>query len=124
VSLLGMAVISFLAGGDPADLVVRFKTVAGLEGQASMRRSSLLRRGLISVQFVIAGALICSTIVIYRQFQHLRTAPLGMDQESVISIPVKKPENTRKYAGRLRLEFANQPPGLGVTSTSRNIVLG
>lgn len=124
LALLGMGAISFLAGGYPADLVARFKTVEVLKGKISIRRSSLLRSGLITVQFVIAGALICSTIVIYRQFQHLRTAPLGMDQESVISIPVKKPENTHRYAERLRLEFASQPQILGVTATSVNIGLG
>ena len=124
VVLLGMAVISLLAGGYPADLVARFKTVEVLKGKVSMRRSSLLRSGLITAQFVISGALICSTIVIYRQFQHLRTAPLGLDQESVISIPVKRSENTRKYAGRLRLELASQPQVVGVTASSVNIGLG
>ena len=124
VALLGMAVISFLAGGYPADLVARFKTVEVLKGKVSVRRNSLLRSGLITVQFVIAGALICSTIVIYRQFQHLRTAPLGMDQESVISIPVRRPENTRRYVGRLRLQLAQQPQVLGVTASSVNIGLG
>jgi len=123
-ALLGAALISFLAGGYPADLVARFKTVEVLKGKVSVRRSSLLRSGLITAQFVIAGALICSTIVIYRQFQHLRTAPLGMDQESVISIPVKRPENTRKYAERLRLQLASQPQVLGVSATSVNIGLG
>jgi putative ABC transport system permease protein len=124
VALLGMALISFLAGGYPADLVARFKTVEVLKGKVSMRRSGLLRSGLITVQFVISGALICSTFVIYRQFQHLRTAPLGLDQESVISIPVKRPENTRQYTERLRLGFASQPQVVGVTASSVNIGLG
>lgn len=123
-AFLGMSVISFLAGGYPAGLVARFKTVEVLKGKVSVRRSSLLRSGLITAQFVIAGALICSTIVIYRQFRHLRTAPLGMDQESVISIPVRRPENTRKYVGRLRLQLASQPQVLGVTASSVNIGVG
>ncbi|HEX3935731.1 MAG TPA: ABC transporter permease, partial [Puia sp.] len=123
-ALVGMAVISFLAGGYPADLVARFKTVDVLKGKVSMRHSSLLRNGLITVQFVISGALICSTIVIYRQFQHLRTAPTGLDQESVISIPLKRPENSREYVERLRLQFASQPEVVGVAASSINIGLG
>ncbi len=54
VALLGMAVISFLAGGYPADIVARFKTVEVLKGKVSMRRSSMLRSGLITIQFVIS----------------------------------------------------------------------
>ncbi len=123
-ALLGMMVISFLAGGYPADVVARFKTVEVLKGKVSMRGSSLLRSGLITFQFVMAGALICSTIVIYRQFQHLRSAPLGLDQESVISIPVKRPENTHRYTERLRLELAAQPLILGITASDVNIGIG
>jgi putative ABC transport system permease protein len=124
LALSGMTLISFLAGGYPADLVARFKTVEVLKGKVSMRRSSLLRSGLITAQFVISSALICGTLVIYRQFQYLRTAPLGMDQESVISIPVKRPEDTHKYVERLRLQFASQPQVAGVTASNVNIGLG
>jgi len=124
VALLGMAAISFLAGGYPAALVARFKTVEVLKGKVSVKRSSMLRSGLITIQFIISGALICGTLVINRQFQHLRTAPLGLDQESVISIPVKRPENTQRYAERMRLELASQPQVLGVTASSVNIGIG
>ena len=120
----GMVLISFLAGGYPAGLVARFRTVEVLKGKVSMLRGSLLRSGLITVQFIISGALICSTLVIYRQFEHLRTAPLGLDQESVISIPVKRWENTRRYVERLRLQFASQPQVLGVTASSVNLGIG
>ncbi len=123
-ALLVMLVVSFLAGGYPADLVARFKTVEVLKGKVSMKKSGLLRSGLITVQFIISGALICGTFVIYRQFQHLRTAPLGVDQESVISIPVKRPENTRRYTERLRLQLASQPQVVGVTASNVNIGIG
>lgn len=124
LALAGMALVSFLAGGYPADLVARFRTVEVLKGKVSMRQSSLLRSGLMTAQFVIAGALICSTLVIYRQFQHLRTAPLGLDQESVISIPVKRWENTRRYVEMLRLKLASQPQVVGVTASSVNLGIG
>ena len=124
VALLGAAAISFLAGGYPAALVARFKTVEVLKGKVSVKQSGMLRSGLITIQFIISGALICGTLVINRQFQHLRTAPLGLDQESVISIPVKRPENTRRYAERMRLQLASQPQVMGVTASSVNIGVG
>ena len=124
VALSGMTVISFLAGGYPAALVSRFRTVEVLKGKVSVKRSSMLRSGLITIQFIISGALICGTLVINRQFQHLRTAPLGLDQESVISIPVKRPENARRYAQLMRMQLASEPQVLGVTASSVNIGLG
>jgi putative ABC transport system permease protein len=124
VVLGGMLLVSFLAGGYPAALVARFRTVEVLKGKVSVKRSNLLRSGLITFQFVMAGALICSTFVIYRQFGHLRTAPLGFVQESVISIPVKRPENTRRYTEELRQQLASQPQVVGVTASSVNIGIG
>jgi putative ABC transport system permease protein len=121
---LGLLVVSFLAGGYPAWLVARFKTVEVLKGKISVHRSSLLRNGLITLQFIVASLLICSTIVIYRQFDHLRSAPLGLDQESVISIPLKKGENAGRYIAALRAELASQPRVLDVTGSSINIGIG
>jgi predicted permease len=123
--VLAMTVlVSFLAGGYPAWLVARFNAVEVLKGKVSVRRSSLLRSGLITFQFVMASGLICSTIVIYQQFQHLRSAPLGFDQESVISLPVKKPENTARYVNELRLQLASNPQVENVTASSVNIGIG
>jgi putative ABC transport system permease protein len=122
--LLGLFAVSFLAGGYPAWIVARFRTVEVLKGKVSVNRSSLLRNGLITLQFVVASLLICSTIVIYRQFDHLRSAPLGLNQESVISIPLKNAENAARYVTALRSELASQPQVLTVTGSSINIGVG
>jgi len=122
--IAGMLVVSFMAGGYPAWLVARFKTVEVLKGKVSVGRSSLLRNGLITFQFILASLLICSTIVIYRQFQYLRKAPLGFEQESVISIPVKNAENSQRYIKELRQGLAAQPQVLSVTGSSGNIGIG
>jgi putative ABC transport system permease protein len=122
--LLGMLVVSFMAGGYPAWLVARFRTVEVLKGKVSVGRSSLLRNGLITFQFVMASLLICSTIVIYRQFQYMRSAPLGFEQESVISIPVKNEEHTGRYVKEMRQRLGSQPQVTGVTASSNNIGIG
>jgi putative ABC transport system permease protein len=125
LSLLAVAgVVSFLAGGYPALLVSRFNAVEVLKGKLSMRGKSLLRSGLITFQFILASALISATIVIFRQFEHLRSASLGFDQESLISIPVKRTENARRYAQELRLRLADRPQVLGVTATGTNVGIG
>ena len=122
--VLGMILVSLMAGGYPAWMVARFKTVEVLKGKVSVGRSSLLRNGLITFQFFMASLLICSTIVIYRQFEYMRKAPLGFEQESVISIPVKNPENTSHYLSEMRQRLASQPQVMSVTASSNNIGIG
>jgi putative ABC transport system permease protein len=119
-----VVVVSFLAGGYPAWVVARFRTVEVLKGKVSVQRSSLLRNGLITLQFVVASLLICSTIVIYHQFEHLRSAPLGFQQESVISIPLRNSENAGQYLGALRARLAAEPTVLTVTGSGINIGIG
>jgi len=116
--------VSFLAGGYPAWLVSRFNTVEVLKGKVSVRRSGLLRNGLITFQFVLASALISGTLVIYRQFSHLRTASLGYVQESVISIPLHNPDNSPRFADLLGMKLASQPWMAGITASAINIGIG
>lgn len=122
--LTGILVVSFMAGGYPAWLVSRFNAVEVLKGKVTMNNSSVLRNGLILFQFVMASVLICSTLVIYSQFQHLRTAPLGFEQESVISIPVKNGENSQRYLAELRQQLAAQPQVASITGSSVNFGIG
>jgi len=120
----GMLVTSFLAGGYPGWLVSRFHAVEVLKGKISMRRGSLLRSGLITFQFFMAAALICSTIVIFRQFQHLRTASLGFEQESVISIPVQNADRVQLDVKEMRVLLASRPQVVAVSASSVNIGIG
>jgi len=122
--IAGMLLVSFMAGGYPAWLVARFRTVEVLKGKVSVGRSGLLRNGLITFQFILASLLICSTIVIYRQFQYMRKAPLGFEQESVISIPIKNTENSLRYVREMRQRLAAHPQVVSVTGSSGNIGIG
>ncbi|HVX48655.1 MAG TPA: FtsX-like permease family protein, partial [Chitinophagaceae bacterium] len=122
--LAGMILVSFLAGGYPAWLVSRFKTVEVLKGKVSVNRSVYLRNGLITFQFIMASLLICGTFIIYKQFQHLRNAPLGFEQQGVISIPIKRGENSTTYIRQLRARLASNPEVVSVSGSSANIGIG
>jgi putative ABC transport system permease protein len=120
----GLIIVSFLAGGYPAWIVARFRAVEVLKGKVAIQRSALLRNGLITLQFVIASLLICGTIVIWRQFEYLRSAPLGYEQESVISIPLRNAENAGRYLTGLRAQLASEPVVRSITGSSINIGIG
>ncbi len=122
--IIGTLIVSFIAGGYPAILMSKLNTVQILKGKVAVNKSSLFRNSLIVVQFTIACLLISSTIVIYRQFQYLRTLPLGVNQEHVISIPVYNAENGLTIMNQLKLKLANQPSIASIAGSSINIGLG
>src|SRR6478735_7581018 len=84
-----MILVSFIASGYPSSIMSKLKTVEILKGKISIKKPGALRNALIITQFVIAIVLMCCTIIIYQQFDHLRSAPLGYNTASLISIPIK-----------------------------------
>lgn len=121
---LGILLTSFLAGGYPAWLISRFKTTEVLKGKFSFSQSLFLRNGLITFQFVMASLLLCGTFIIYRQFRFLRTAPLGYEQESVISIPIKNSGKSQQYIRELRDRLSSDPQVAAISAGSNNIGIG
>lgn len=91
--IAGTAVLALLlAGIYPALLLTRFNPVAVLKGQffnlGSPGKSggALLRKTLVTGQFVFSLALIIGALIISRQMAFLRAAKLGYERENVFSI--------------------------------------
>jgi putative ABC transport system permease protein len=86
--LLGIIFFAgLLSGLFPALFISRFDPASSLKG-AKLPKSSAnyLRKGLITFQFVVAGFLLISTILIYQQMQLFRDKQLGFDKDNVVSI--------------------------------------
>ncbi|MCK4360971.1 MAG: ABC transporter permease, partial [Bacteroidales bacterium] len=82
----------------PAFYLSAFKPVSVLKG--SLRRenkSTLPRKILVVIQFVISITLIIGTLTVLNQLKFLRNADLGFNKEQVIIIPVNHTPIARSY---------------------------
>jgi ABC-type antimicrobial peptide transport system permease subunit len=122
--VLMLLLVSITASGYPSFIMGKLKTVEILKGKISLKKPGIFRNSLIVAQFVIAIVLICSTAIIYQQFQHLRKAPLGYTTESLVSIPIKKYEKGKEIVNKLRTMLASQSSIVSITGTDVNLGMG
>jgi putative ABC transport system permease protein len=116
--------VSLIASGYPSFIMGKLKTVEILKGKISLKKPGLFRNALIVAQFAIAIILICTTIIIYQQFQHLRNAPMGYTSSSLISVPIKQDDKGREITAKLRTLLASQPSVVSVSGSSINLGVG
>lgn len=119
-----MIVVSFIASGYPSSVMARLKTVEILKGKITAKRPGALRNALIVTQFVIAIVLMCCTIIIYQQFDYLRSAPLGYNTTSLISIPIKNDDKGKDIVYQMRTRLATQASIISVTGSDVNLGIG
>ncbi len=116
--------VSFIASGYPSFIMGKLKTVEILKGKISLKKPGGFRNALIVVQFVIACVFICSTIIIYQQFQHLRNAPLGYNTSSIISVPILNQAEGKRIVSQIRTRLSSQSSIVSVTGSSNNLGKG
>jgi ABC-type antimicrobial peptide transport system permease subunit len=116
--------VAFITGGYPSSIISKLKTTEILKGKFSLRKSGLLRNGLVVAQFVIACVLICATIIIYQQFNYLRNASLGYETSSLVSVPIRDGSKSRYIINQLRMQLGNQSSIVSVSGTGANLGVG
>jgi len=117
--LLFMAlIVGFISGAYPAFFLSSFKPIAAIKGDVgSGKSSSILRKGLVILQFAISITLIVGTAVVYRQLNYMSSKKLGFDREQVLVIRMDNSEIKSKQE-LFKNELLRNPAISGVSATS------
>lgn len=128
VVITGMAIvfllISMLAGGYPALVLARAKTLQVLKGKISSGRNNYFRNSLIVTQFVFSSLLICCTIIAWQQMNFLKNKSLGFNTHEVVSIPVGNEVNSEQLLERMKAKLAQQPGIISISAARSNLGRG
>jgi putative ABC transport system permease protein len=118
---------SLLSGFYPAWILSGFKPIAVLNGK--LKGSSggvLLRKGLVTTQFMASIGLIAGTIIVYRQLNYMMGQSIGMniDQVLVMDRPGVAPNHDKNVTAFragidfFREELKKDPAIMGVANSS------
>lgn len=122
-----------LSGIYPATVLARMKPIAVLKGRFAFSKSGvLLRRGMVTFQFMASVLLIAGTFAVYRQIIYMNSQSTGVniDQTLVLKMPVNTPnynqvtssfKNTlQSFAGVKAVTLSGAIPGKEVGKNLAN----
>ena len=116
-------VISLLSGLYPAFVLSGFNAINALKSKISAPKTSVvvLRKGLVTFQFLTAQILIIGAIVVAKQMTFIESTPLGFEKGKVINIDL--PENKPAQLESMRNQLS-AIPGISSFSISLDAPIG
>jgi len=79
-------IIAFVAGGYPAQVLARFKVLAGLKGQGSNKINPRLIKGMMVFQFTLCLVFVSVSLVMQKQFKYVNNKDLGFDKDQMVMV--------------------------------------
>jgi putative ABC transport system permease protein len=115
--------VSLLSGLYPAFVLSGFNAINALKSKISTPKTSVvvLRKGLVTFQFLTAQILIIGAIVVAKQMDFVQSTPLGFEKEKVVDIAL--PENKPAQLQTLRNQLSSIP-GISSFSISLDAPIG
>ncbi len=109
--------VGIVSGSYPSFYLSSFMPMSVLKGKASKagKRSSLLRKILVVVQFFIAIVMIIGTIVVSDQLRFLRSTDLGFNKDNLLVMEMQD-TSFRNKAETFKKELLQNPGVLDVTN--------
>ena len=93
-----IAVTALISGSYPALYLSSFQPVRVLKGGFKTGGSAaFLRKGLLTLQFIVSIVIITGTVVVYRQIQLAKDRPLGYERNGLIRITMTTSDLKGKY---------------------------
>lgn len=121
--LAGIAIlVTVIAGSYPAIIISGYRPIAALKNKIAAASGQTggglsLRHILVTVQFVIAQALIIGVLVAISQMNFFRNSPLGFNKDAIITVNLPLDSTSRTKWEPFRQQILHQP-GIAQVSLS------
>jgi len=113
---------AFLVGAYPAFILSAFKPALAVKGRIfQSAKGILLRKTLVSFQFVLSILLIAGTIIVYSQLFYMQHEQLGYNKDQMLVVNAPEIYDSVAYADKmlaLKTELLHNPGITGVSTST------